>query len=209
MNDLSKTRIIILLTDSSQKVTDTEMQDAYDEFIRCIATIGNSKDNSNIFRMLNLTRIEIAPLKRAISVRAGGKMRLKILYLHKVLAIINAELELLSLKIKHPESFVSPISPTFESDLYVIPKSKDLGIIGIAEIVIGLSFLGEIVGKDGKPVPLVRLAHGFEVLFNLRFGSIYDKLDAIFMRKPFNLTKTLDALKNAINKEARKRSNKH
>lgn len=31
MNDLSKTRIIILLTDSSQKVTDTEMQDAYDD----------------------------------------------------------------------------------------------------------------------------------------------------------------------------------
>lgn len=45
--------------------------------------------------------------------------------------------------------------------------------------------------------------------FNLKFGSIYDKLDAIFMRKPFNLTKTLDALKNAINKEARKRANKH
>lgn len=126
-----------------------------------------------------------------------------------MLAIINVELELLSLKIKHPESFVSPISSTFESDLYVIPKSKDLGIIGIAEIVIGLSFLGEVVGKDGKPVPLVRLAHGFEVLFNLKFGSIYDKLDAIFMRKPFNLTKTLDALKNAINKEARKRANKH
>lgn len=84
-----------------------------------------------------------------------------------------------------------------------------MGIIGIAEIVIGLSFLGEVVGKDGKPFPLVHLAHGFEVLFNLRFGSIYDKLDAIFMRKPFNLTKTLDALKNAINKEARKRANKH
>ena len=118
-----------------------------------------------------------------------------------MLAIINVELELLSLKIKHPESFDSPTSPTFESE--------DLGIIGIAEIVIGLSFLGEVVGKDGKPVPLVRLAHGFEVLFNLKFGSIYDKLDAIFMRKPFNLTKTLDALKNAINKEARKRANKH
>ena len=209
MNDLSKTRIIILLTDSSQKVTDTEMQDAYDEFIRCIATIGSSKDNSNIFRMLNLTRIEIAPLKELYQYEQGGGNALKNSYLHKVLAIINVELELLSLKIKHPESFDSPTSPTFESDLYVIPKSKDLGIIGIAEIVIGLSFLGEVVGKDGKPVPLVRLAHGFEVLFNLKFGSIYDKLDAIFMRKPFNLTKTLDALKNAINKEARKRANKH
>ena len=83
-----------------------------------------------------------------------------------------------------------------------------MGIIGIAEIVIGLSFLGEVVGKDGKPVPLVRLAHSFEVLFNLRFGSIYDKLDAIFMRKPFNLTKTLDALRNTIIKEDKKRKNR-
>ena len=73
MNDLSKTRIIILLTDSSQKVTDTEMQDAYDEFIRYIATIGNSKDNSNIFRMLNHTRIEIAPLKELYQCEQGEK----------------------------------------------------------------------------------------------------------------------------------------
>lgn len=126
MNDLSKTRIIILLTDSSQKVTDTEMQDAYDEFIRCIATIGNSKDNSNIFRMLNLTRIEIAPLKELYQCEQGENA-LKNSYLHKVLAIINVELKLLSLKIKHPESFSSPSSPTFESDLYVIPKLKGFG----------------------------------------------------------------------------------
>ena len=138
-----------------------------------------------------------------------GKNALKILYVHKALSTIDAELQLINLKINHPEQFKLSIPTAFKSDLYVIPKSKDLGIIGIAEIVIGLSFLGEVVGKDGKPVPLVRLAHGFEVLFNLRFGSIYDKLDAIFMRKPFNLTKTLDALKNAINKEARKRANKH
>lgn len=125
-----------------------------------------------------------------------------------MLAIINVELELLSLKIKHPESFDSPISPTFVSDLYVIPKSKDLGIIGIAEIVIGLSFLGEVVGKDGKPVPLVRLARGFEQLFNLKFGSIYDKVGEVFTRKPYNLTKTLDALRNAIIKEDRKRKSR-
>ena len=49
------------------------MQDAYDEFIRCIATIGSSKDNSNIFRMLNLTRIEIAPLKELYQYGQGEK----------------------------------------------------------------------------------------------------------------------------------------
>ena len=125
-----------------------------------------------------------------------------------MLAIINVELELLSLKIKHPESFDSPTSPTFESDLYVIPKSKDLGIIGIAEIVLGLFLLGEITGKNGKPVSEACLARGFEQLFNLKFGSIYDKIGEVFTRKPYNLTKTLDALRNAIGREDRKRKNK-
>lgn len=100
------------------------------------------------------------------------------------------------------------ITTEFKSDLYVIPKSKDLGIIGIAEIVLALFLQGQIVGKDGKPVSEARLARGFEQLFNLNFGSIYDKVDEIFNRKPYNLTKTLDALRNTIIKEERKRKNR-
>ncbi len=73
MNDLSKTRIIILLTDSSQKVTDTEMQDAYGEFVKHIVAISNSEDYSYIFRMLNLTRIEIVPLKELYQYGQGEK----------------------------------------------------------------------------------------------------------------------------------------
>ena len=73
MNDLSKTRIIILLTDSSQKVTNTEMQDAYEEFVKHIVAISNSEDYSYIFRMLNLTRIEIAPLKELYQCVQGEK----------------------------------------------------------------------------------------------------------------------------------------
>lgn len=136
-----------------------------------------------------------------------GKNALKFAYLQKALAFIDSELELLKLKVQYPEQFQQSNQQTFISDLYLIPKSKGLGIIGIAEIVIALLLLGEIVGKDGKPVPLVRLAHGFEQLFNFSFGSIYDKIEAIFIRKPFNLTKTLDTLRNAIIKEDRKRKN--
>ena len=58
--------------------------------------------------------------------------------MHKALSLIDAELELLNLKITHPEQFSLPVFTEFKSDLYVIPKSKDLGIIGIAEIVLGL-----------------------------------------------------------------------
>lgn len=136
------------------------------------------------------------------------KNALKNLFLQKALAIINVELELLNLKIQHPEPFRYSTAPTFESDLYVIPKSKGLGIIGIAEIVNGLYLQGEVVGKDGKPVSKASLARGFEQLFNLKFGSIYDKINEIFIRKPYNLTKTLDALRNAILKEDRKRKNR-
>lgn len=127
-------------------------------------------------------------------------------FLQKTLAIINSELELLNLKIQYPESFCNHTLLTFESELYVIPKSKSLGIIGIAEIVNGLYLQGEVVGKDGKPVSKACLARGFERLFNLKFGSIYDKVNEIFTRKPYNLTKTLDALQNAIIKENRKRN---
>lgn len=122
--------------------------------------------------------------------------------------MIDAELQLLNLKINYPEQFKLSITTEFKSDLYVIPKSKDLGIIGIAEIVLALFLQGQIVGKDGKPVSEARLARGFEQLFNLNFGSIYDKVDEIFNRKPYNLTKTLDALRNTIIKEERKRKNR-
>ena len=207
MNDLLRTKFFILLADTSQEVINTEMQDAYENFVKQIVTISNSEDYTHIFRMLNLTRIEIAPLK-GLYQDGQGKNTLKNLYIHKALSLIDAELELLNLKITHPEQFNSPVSTEFKSDLYVLPKSKELGIIGIAEIVLALFLLGKIVGENGKPVPKIQLARGFEQLFNLKFGSIYDKIGEVFTRKPYNLTKTLDALRNAIAREDRKRRNK-
>lgn len=76
----------------------------------------------------------------------------------------------------------------------------------MAEIVIALFLSGEIIGADGKTVPLVQIANGFEMMFNFSFGNIYKKLDAIFNRKHYNLTKTLDILHSAIIREDRKRN---
>ena len=49
------------------------MQDAYENFVKQIVTISNSEDYTHIFRMLNLTRIEIAPLKGLYQDGQGGK----------------------------------------------------------------------------------------------------------------------------------------
>ena len=66
MIDLLRTKFFILLADTSQEVINKEMQDAYEDFVKQIVTISNSEDYTHVFRvfrMLNLTRIEIAPLK--------------------------------------------------------------------------------------------------------------------------------------------------
>lgn len=77
MNELLKMKFFELLSKTSQEVTNTEMQDAYGEFVKHIVAISNSEDYSYIFRMLNLTRIEIAPLEELYQCGQGGKMRLK------------------------------------------------------------------------------------------------------------------------------------
>lgn len=73
MNDLLKMRFFTLLADTSTEVINVEMKDAYEKFVKQIVTISNSEDYVYIFRMLNLTRIEIAPLKELYQYGQGGK----------------------------------------------------------------------------------------------------------------------------------------
>ena len=68
-----KIKFFELLSKTSQEVTNTEMQDAYGEFVKHIVAISNSEDYSYIFRMLNLTRIEIVPLKELYQYGQGEK----------------------------------------------------------------------------------------------------------------------------------------
>lgn len=64
MNELLKMRFFALLADTSLKVSNVEINNAYDDFINYVITISNSEDYSNIFRTLNFTHIEIASLKK-------------------------------------------------------------------------------------------------------------------------------------------------
>ena len=130
------------------------------------------------------------------------------MYFRKTLSLIESELDLLQLKILHPKQFINCNSQPLKSNLYLTPKSKNLGVIGIAEIVIALYLSEEIISSDGKPVPLIQLANIFENMFNFSFGTVYDKQDAIFNRKPYNITKALDYLRTTIIREDKKRNHR-
>lgn len=204
MNDLLQTRIFRLLSETSQEVTNQEMQNAYGEFVEQIRIVGDGDDYSTTYRIFVATRIEIASLETA-PLYGQGKNALKQRFLQKTLAIINAELELLNFKIIHPESFPSATTLTFESPLSVIPKFQYLGIMGMTEILSALMLLGGVIDNTGKNPTIIAFSEVFEQAFGFSFNGIYDRQSELFKRKSCNLTKTLDALKAVLIKEYKKR----
>lgn len=101
------------------------------------------------------------------------------------------------LKLQYPDSFKQAEEP-FRSELYITPKAKGLGIIGMAEIVLSIFFSKEIKDRNGNPASLIQLANAFEYIFNFSFGNIYEKRSEISNRKSYNITKALDFLRNIL-----------
>lgn len=134
-----------------------------------------------------------------------GKNALKLTYLQKALSFVISEQELLKLKIRHPEQFRQSNQIIFKSILSIIPKFQNLGIMGMAEILTSLSLLGGIEDNAGQNPSTIALADTFEYAFGFSFNDIYDCQSELFKRKPYNLTKTLDALKAALTKEYKRR----
>jgi hypothetical protein len=63
---------------------------------------------------------------------------------------------------------------------------------------------------DGNnvPAPFIDIAEALEIAFNFSFGDVYKSKFRIFSRKPCNLFKTLDYLKNLIVRENRNKKMK-
>lgn len=60
MNDLLNMRSFRLLSESSQEVTNQEIQNAYDELVEQIRIVGDGSNYSTVYRILVATRIELA-----------------------------------------------------------------------------------------------------------------------------------------------------
>lgn len=73
MNDLLRVKLIGLLSDASQ-VTNKEMQIAYEDFVKQASALSQSEaDYSKVFRMLSITRIELAFLQSLHRYEQGKK----------------------------------------------------------------------------------------------------------------------------------------
>lgn len=63
MNELLNMRLFALLSQTSQKVTNEEFQNAYGEFLSKIKSVSSEENYSTTYRILAATRIEIASLE--------------------------------------------------------------------------------------------------------------------------------------------------
>lgn len=120
---------------------------------------------------------------------------LKNLYCQKALWYLDYEIESLKL-------IFNPISKNpkqVKSQIYFVPKPKEgLGIDSMGEFAISFEYSGQFVNKKGQPVPFIHITQTLETAFNFQFGDAYKSKARVFSRKPYNLTRALDYLRNLI-----------
>lgn len=78
----------------------------------------------------------------------------------------------------------------------------------MGEFAVSFELTHQFVDDTGKPVPFIHIAQTLETAFNFRFGDAYKSKERVFKRKPYNLTKALDSLKNLILRADRKQDEK-
>ena len=111
-------------------------------------------------------------------------------------------LKLLFLRTNQP---VNNSVTSHKSKVYFLPDPKRLGIDSMGEFATTIELSNQFLDESGTPASFIHIAEALELAFNFTFGNAYKSKARVFSRKPFNLTKALDHLKNLLIRENRNR----
>lgn len=197
--DIINKRIYQLLKHPHQvdKSIVEEMTSAYLAFVEDLLTyLNEGKDNKDIIRMLNTTQIEFATIKAFEESLPTENNKLKVVFLDKLITLVEKELELLYRQMEYPKFFIN-IESEWKSSFYL--NNEVIKLVDMMELVCGLFYVSNgLVCIDHKEIFLSDVARIFEKMFNVNFGDIYKKEVAVIKRKPTKVTEFLDRLKTAI-----------
>jgi len=73
MNELIEMELFSLLSETSQKVMNEEIQNAYVDFVKHVKTVSSENNYERIYRNLSITRIEFASLESILRYEQGEK----------------------------------------------------------------------------------------------------------------------------------------
>lgn len=173
------------------------MTSAYLEFVEELLTyLNEGKDNKDIIRKLNMTQIEFATIKALEESLPTENNKLKLVFLDKLIALVDKELELLYRQMEYPKFFIN-IESEWKSPFYL--NADVINSTDAMEIVSGFFNLPNAICRfDRKEIFFSEFAHTFEKLLNIDFGDVYKKEISVIRRKPNKKTEFLDRLKAVI-----------
>jgi RteC protein. len=174
-----------------------EMTSAYLEFVEeLLLYLNERKDNKQIIRKLNTANIEFATIKAFEQSLPTENNKLKIVFLDKLITLIEKELDLLYRQMEYPKFFIN-IESEWKSPICVNPE--EIKLIDIMELACGFFYLKNGLQRiDNKELHLIDVTRLFEKMFNVNLGDIYKKEEAVIKRKPIKNTEFLERLKSAI-----------
>ena len=179
--DLTEKRIYKLLRHPYQldKSVVEDMASAYLEFVEELFDYLNRiGDNKIRIRQLNMSYIDFGTLKALEESCPTENSKLKLVFLDKLLSLINIESE-------------------WKSPFYL--NNEVIKLVDMMELVCGIFYISDgVIRIDHKEIFLSDVARIFEKMFNINFGDIYKKESAVIKRKPMKTTEFLDRLKAAI-----------
>lgn len=174
-----------------------DMTSAYLEFVEeLFVYLNEGMDNKTIIRKLNTTHIEFATIKAFEESIPTENNKLKIVFLDKLITLVEKELELLYRQMEYPKFFIN-IESEWKSPICV--NSEEIKLIDIMEVANAFFYLiNGVIRIDNRELHLIDVTRIFERIFNANLGDIYKKEEAVIKRKPQKLTEFLDRLKAAI-----------
>lgn len=174
-----------------------DMTSAYLEFVEGLFVyLNDGADNKTIIRTLNTTQIEFATIKAFEESLPTENNKLKIVFLNKLITLIEKELELLYRQMEYPKFFIN-IESEWRSSISVNPE--EIRLIDIMELACGFFYITDGIQRvDNKELHLIDVTRLFEKMFNVNLGDIYKKEEAVIKRRPPKLTEFLDRLKVVI-----------
>jgi hypothetical protein len=197
--ELTEKRIYRLLKHPrlDEKAIADDITMAYQEFVEELFHFLNKEENNKILiRKLNITYIEFETLKSMEESSPTENGKLKIVYLDKLMSLINMELDLLYHQMEYPKFFIN-VGSDWKSPFHLNPEV--VNSTDIMEIVCGLFHIEKAVYRmDGKEVFFSDFAHGFEQLLNIDFGNYYKKEVTVIRRRPNKITEFLDRVKATV-----------
>ncbi|MFT0586607.1 RteC domain-containing protein [Bacteroides thetaiotaomicron] len=197
--ELTEKRIYQLLKHPHQidKAIVEEMASAYLEFVEeLFAYLNEGKDNKAIIRKLNTTHIEFSTIKAFEESLPTENNKLKVVFLDKLITLVEKELELLYRQMEYPRFFIN-IESEWKSP--ICTNLDVIKLVDLMELACGFFYLMDgLMRIDNKELHLIDVTRVFEKMFNVNLGDIYKKEEAVIKRKPIKITEFLDRLKATI-----------